>query len=145
MKEFARERLVDHNNRLRVRTIKIMESSSFKHGNLQSLEIARGDIHVICHYLLSGLLSLTQRDAGEQCTFIRQAQTNGGVLYAGDLFHRGKALIEQLSVGCRIVVPNVVERCFRCHHATCIEARRHRLKVDQHADEQPGSSQQDYA
>ncbi len=53
MEELAGERLVDDNHTLRIRPVRIGERPAREHRNLQGIEIARGDIHLVCRNRLS--------------------------------------------------------------------------------------------
>ena len=142
MKEFTRERLVDHNNLFSIRTISLSEASTCEHWNLQGIEVAGCDIGFVCHYLLPGLFAVTQSNSCEQCALIGQGQTNSCILHAGNLAHRGKALIEQFSESRRIAVADIIQRRLRRYHSGWIETRRHGLEVNERADQQTGSRQQ---
>jgi len=51
MEELTRKRLIDDHNRLRIRAVSIRERSAREHRNLQGLEIARRDIHLVgCNF-----------------------------------------------------------------------------------------------
>src|SRR5206468_10373253 len=97
MEELARECLVDYNHMLRISTVCISERSARQHGNLQGLEIARADVHLVCGDLPSRLFAVTERDRTEQRTLIGQRQSNGIASNALGLAQRGQAVCEQLS------------------------------------------------
>src|SRR5205823_8903190 len=54
--------------------------------------------------------------------------------HSGNLAHRGRALVQERSEGCWIVVANIIERRLNNQHALWIKPRRQRLQVDQASD-----------
>ena len=133
MEELASECPVNDNHTLRVRTVRIGERSACQHRNLQRIEIARGDIHLICRNLPSRLLAVVEGDCIEQGTLIRQGQSDGCILHAGNFPHGGEALIEQLSESGQVVISGIIQRRLGGNHSVWIETWRHGLQVDERA------------
>src|ERR1700685_1411835 len=143
MEELAREGPFDENDVLGAGSVGIGEGSACKERNLQGIEKARGDIHLVSCYLLSRRLAVTDGDYSiNEGTLIGQSQSDGGVLHAGNRAHAGEALSEELSEGGGVVIAGVIERRLGGDHSGWVEPWRHGLKVDERANEQSSGGQQ---
>ena len=91
---------------------------------------------------MASLFAIAESDPVVSGELVGEIQSDGSILDSWNLPHAGRALVQQLSKCCGVVVSNIVERGFRNHHAVGIASWWQRLQMDQGADEQAGTGQQ---
>jgi len=92
--EFAGESVVHHSYLLRSRAVGICKEAACEQRHLQSFEISRRCVDKICSILSPGLFAIADGHAVVYGAFVREAQSDGGILNAGDLAHGGGALVQ---------------------------------------------------
>ena len=131
--------MVHHDNALGIGAIHVGKDAAGKQRHLQRFEIPRGDVDPICSTLLACLLAIVKSNPVVSDEFVREIQSDGGILHSRNLSHGSRTLLQELLEGCGIVVTNIVERGFRDHHAVGIESWWQRLQMSQASDKQAGA------